>query len=145
MLKTKNPDFEATIRQKLQGQHFMNHIGFRLTMISEGLIEGETEIREELKQQNGFLHGGATATICDLVTGFAAFSLVEKGMTVVTVEMKVSYLNPGVGEKVWAKGWVLKTGNMLSFCEGEVYAESKGERTLIAKCSATMAHVLIPA
>ena len=142
MFTSKNPDFISTINEKLKGQHFMHHIGFCLTRIEAGYVEGEVGLEEFLKQQNGFLHGGATATLCDLVAGFAAFTLVEPTATVVTVELKVSYLNPGVGEKVWAKGWVLKTGNLLSFCEAEVWVFNGTDRQLVAKATTTMAKVM---
>jgi len=145
MFISKNPDFVATIHEKLKGQHFMNHIGFRITRIEAGEVEGEIELTNFLKQQNGFLHGGATATLCDLVAGFAAFTLVEKGSTVVTVELKISYLNPGTASKIYARGWVLKTGNTLSFCEAEVWSEENGNKIDIAKASTTMAKVIIPA
>lgn len=144
MFTSKNPDFVSVIHQKLKGQHFMHHIGFSLTRIEAGEVEGEAEMKDFLKQQNGFLHGGATATICDLVAGFAAFTLVEAGATVVTVELKVSYLNPGLGDKIYAKGWVLKTGNMLQFCEAEVWSVKDGEKLLIAKATTTMAKVVLP-
>lgn len=122
----------------------MHHIGFTLTRIEEAIVEGEADMQAFLRQQNGFLHGGATATFCDLVAGFAAFTLVEPGATVVTVELKISYFNPGIGEKVWAKGWVMKSGNLLHFCEAEVWSRQTGrEDLLIAKASTTMATVKI--
>jgi uncharacterized protein (TIGR00369 family) len=142
MFISKNPDFVATIYEKLKGQHFMHHIGFTLTRVNEGEVEGEIELTDFLKQQNGFLHGGVTATLCDLVAGFAAFTLIEKGSTVVTVELKVSYLNPGIGSRVYAKGWVIKTGNTLSFCEAEVWAEENGNSIKIAKATTTMAKII---
>lgn len=119
----------------------MHHLGFELTRIEAGRVEGYAPMKEFLQQQNGFLHGGATATFCDLVAGFAAFTLVEPGATVVTVELKVSYFNPGVGDVIYAKGEVVKTGNMLTFCEAEVFTLHNNEKLFVAKCSTTMAKV----
>ena len=139
----KNRDFEATIREKLQRQHLMHHLGFELTAIKPGWVEGKASMKEFLQQQNGFLHGGATATFCDLVAGFAAFTLVEAGASVVTVELKVSYFNPGVDDVIYATGEVIKTGNTLTFCEAEVFSMVNGEKHLIAKCTTTMAKVIL--
>ncbi len=142
MIKTFNPDFKNTILQKLERQTFMKHLGFRITNIAEGLIEGELNLQEEHKQHKGFVHGGVTATVADIVAGFAAVSLVPPGYHVVTVELKISYLNPGVGNKIIAKGWVLKQGRKLNFCEAEVFCKEEGsEPILIAKASATMASI----
>ena len=137
-----NPDFKNTILQKLERQTFMQHIGFRITNIAEGLIEGELNLQEEHKQQKGFVHGGLTATVADIVAGFAAVSLVPPGHHVVTAELKISYLNPGVGTKLTAKGWVLKQGRKMNFCEAEVYCTNEHQQpVLIAKASATMATI----
>ena len=140
MIKTFNPDFKNTINEKLQRQFFMQLLGFKVSKIEEGIIEGFLELQDAHKQHKGFVHGGVVATVADIVAGFAAVSLVQKEQHVVTVELKVSYLNPGMGEKLFAKGWVLKQGRKLNFCEAEVYSIS-GENApvLIAKASATMA------
>lgn len=138
---TQNPDFENTIRQKLEGQHFMHHLGAELSVIEKAYIEAELKVEQHHWQQNGFVHGGVTATLADLVTGFAAFSLVAPGETVVTADLKVSYLNPGDGDTLIAKGWVMKPGQMLHFCEGEVWISKQGKLTKIAHCNAIMAVV----
>lgn len=140
MIKTYNPDFKNTINEKLDRQFFMQLLGFKITDISEGKIAGELELKDIHKQHKGFVHGGVIATVADIVAGFAAVSLVPKDHHVVTVELKTSYLNPGLGEKLFAKGWVLKQGRKLNFCEAEVYSVSgQNEPVLIAKASATMA------
>ncbi|MFC5270373.1 PaaI family thioesterase [Adhaeribacter terreus] len=139
-VKTYNPDFKNTINEKLERQFFMQLLGFKVTDISEGKIEGELELKAAHKQHKGFVHGGVIATVADIVAGFAAVSLVPKDHHVVTVELKTSYLNPGLGEKLFARGWVLKQGRKLNFCEAEVYCISGNEEpVLIAKASATMA------
>jgi uncharacterized protein (TIGR00369 family) len=142
MIKTHNPDFGVTIQEKLQRQSFMNYIGFEITNIAEGAITGQLILQPHHRQHKGLVHGGLTATIADIVTGFAAVSLAPAGHHVVTVELKVSYLNPGVGDKIIARGWVLKQGRKLNFCEAEVYCmKDTDEPVLIAKASATMATI----
>ena len=68
----KNPNFKEAISTVLERQEFMKHIGFNLTKIEPGLMEGEIQFMDFLKQQSGFLHGGVIATLSDLVCGFAA-------------------------------------------------------------------------
>ncbi|TDN40352.1 PaaI family thioesterase [Hymenobacter sp. UV11] len=133
-------DLETCIREKLKGQHFMHLIGADLTRIEPGRIEAELTLGQHHQQQRGFAHGGLVATMADLVAGFAAITLVPEGVGVVTSDLKVSYLNPGVGQRIRAIGWVLKAGRRLHFCEAEVWCDD----VLIAKASATMA-VLEPA
>ena len=128
-------DLVARIRRKLVRQHFMHLIGADLTMIAAGRVEAELPLGQQHLQQRGFAHGGLVATMADLVAGFAAVTLVPDDVGVVTSDLKISYLNPGVGHKIRAIGWVLKAGRRLHFCEAEVWCDD----VLIAKASATMA------
>ncbi|GAA4012231.1 hypothetical protein GCM10022408_26110 [Hymenobacter fastidiosus] len=129
---------EVRIRRKLVRQHFMHHIGAEFTRIESGRVEAELTLEQKHQQNLGFAHGGLVATMADLVAGFAAVTLVPEGTGVVTVELKTSYLHPGIGQKLRAVGWVLKAGRRLFFCESEVWCDDK----LIAKASATMAVVV---
>lgn len=140
-IKTFNSNFKEVIEEKLTRQFFMKLIGFKITKIEEGNIEGELEVEQIHKQQKGFLHGGVTATIADIVAGFAAFSLVEEGSEVVTAEIKVSYYNPAISNKIFAKGWVEKQGKKLNFCEAIVWEYRGEEKVIIAKASTTMATI----
>lgn len=134
-------EFVEMVKDKIGGNHFTNYIGFSIHTIQAGLIEGDLDLQQHHLQQMEFVHGGVTATLSDIVAGFAAYTLVKKGQGVVTVELKVSYLNPGQGEKLRAKGYVIKAGSKLFFCESEIYAIKGNTSTLIAKASATMAVV----
>lgn len=140
--KTRNPSFRELINEKLKGQYFMRLMGFELTEINEGIIKGELNIQEKHHQQNGFLHGGVVSTMSDIVMGFAAFSLVPADFHVVTAELKVSYFAPGIGDKAFATGRVLKSGRKINFCEAEIFVENKGQRKLIAHATSTMASIL---
>lgn len=115
----------------------MHHIGADLTLIEPGRVEAELSLELIHQQQRGFAHGGLIATMADLVAGFAGVTLIPDDHGMVTAELKVSYLNPGIGKKIVAKGWVLKAGRRLHFCESEVWCDDK----LIAKATATMAVV----
>ncbi|MEM7108089.1 MAG: PaaI family thioesterase [Bacteroidota bacterium] len=137
-MKVYNPDYKSRILEHLDRQYFMKHIGFRLDLIEPGQTEGYLDFEQIHQQQKGFAHGGLIATLADITAGFAAVTLVAADCGVVTGEIKVSYLNPGVGDKLRAKGWVLKQGKKMSFCEAEVFAEYRAKQKMIAKASATM-------
>ncbi len=120
----------------------MQLLGFEIETVEIGLIEGKLTLEEKHKQHKGFAHGGVIATLADIVMGFAAVTLVPADQHVVTSNLTISYLNPGVGDALFAKGWVLKQGRKLNFCEAEIFSiDGPGERKLIAKASATMATI----
>jgi len=135
----QEPAFIEMVREKIGGNHFTNFIGFNIHTINAGFIEGTLPLEQHHLQQMEFVHGGVTATVSDIVMGFAAFTLVKKGQGVVTVEMKVSYYNPGKGDTLHAIGRVAKAGSRLHFCESELWVHSGDQKTLIAKGTATMA------
>lgn len=136
-----NPHFEADIRERLRRQFFMKLIGFDLTDIQPGLVRGELEVGEKHMQQNYFVHGGVMATCADIVMGFAAYSLLPPGFGVVTVDLQVSYLHPGIGERLRAEGKVTKAGRNVSFCEGSIFMLNKGNWVRTNRATATMYRV----
>lgn len=117
----------------------MPWLGFEITRIEPGKIEGQLVFRETHQQQNGYLHGGITAALLDMVEGFAAYSMVEEGQQVFTVDARVSYYNRGMAEVFYARGWVDKPGKRFHFCEGEIFYLDQGREVIVAKGSSTMA------
>lgn len=117
----------------------MKHLGFRITEITPGKVVGEMEFSPFLYQQFGILHGGVTLTVADIVAGFAVYTLVSASKDVVTAEIKVNCLKPGLGQKLRAVGTVLKPGKNLCFAEAEVFCTNEGKEFLVAKASTTMA------
>ena len=139
-----NPNFKATIKQKLKGQHFMHLIGFDLTRIEFGVVEGQMNLENKHLQQFGFVHGGATSSILDITMGFAAYSVVPIEKGVVTANISIDFLNPGDGDKIIAIGEVEKAGNKLVFTHGRVFTEKDGQRKLIATARSVMAIIDVP-
>lgn len=142
MIKVFNPNFKTRIERFLERQHFMKLVGFELNVIEAGTTEGWLELRQEHQQQTGLVHGGVTATLADIVAGFAAYTLVPEDQHVVTGEIKISYFAKGKGQKLHAIGRVLKQGRRLNFCEAEVWCIDGEKRTLIAKATTTMATII---
>ena len=138
MYTVQNPKYISRIKNYLEHQHFMKHLGFRLDEIKPGETQGFLEVKEIHRQQKGLLHGGVVTTIADIVAGFAAYTLVPEDYNVVTGEIKVSFLNPGLTNKIYARGWVLKSGRKLNFCEAEVWEMYNGEKRMLAKASTSM-------
>ncbi|MGC6413991.1 MAG: PaaI family thioesterase [Bacteroidia bacterium] len=132
-------------KDRLKNNHFINHMGLVLEMVESGEAHMTLEVGSHHLQQNGFLHGGVTATICDVVTGIAAYTAVDESKNVVTADLKVSYLNPSTSNFIRAKGRIKKAGKFLIYCDGEVFdVFEDGTEKLIASCTSIMAAVDIP-
>jgi uncharacterized protein (TIGR00369 family) len=140
--ESRNPRFREYTEYKIAKNKHMKWLGFEMKTIEAGYMEGELVFKEIHEQQNGWLHGGVSSTILDMVQGFAAYSMVEDGQQVFTVEAKISYYNPGISNKFFSRGYVVKPGKRFHFCEGEIYyLKDDGTEVIVAKGSATMAVV----
>jgi uncharacterized protein (TIGR00369 family) len=76
--------------------------------------------------------------IADSAGGYAAYSLMPAGSSVLTVEYKLNLVAPAKGERLVARGEVLKSGRTLTLVRSEVHAEHGGERTLCAVMQQTL-------
>jgi uncharacterized protein (TIGR00369 family) len=139
--EARNPKYEEYTRLMISRNKFIRYLGFEITTIEPGYLEGALEFKELHEQQNGWLHGGITATILDMIQGFASYSMVEEGQKVVTVEAKISYFNPGEAKTFYSRGGVVNPGKRFHFCEAELYYLKGTEEVTVAKGSATMAIV----
>jgi uncharacterized protein (TIGR00369 family) len=98
----------------------------------------ELPYRDDITQQQSFVHGAAVAAIVDTACGYSALSLLPAGYDVVTVEYKINFVAPAVGEKMIARGRVTKAGKTLTVCSGDCHAWRDGKEKLIATMQATM-------
>ena len=134
----KDPDFAAQVRASFGRQAFMAHIGAELIDVSPGTCEIQLPRAPELTQQHGFVHGGAVGAIVDSAMGYAGYSLAPPGSSVLTVEYKLNLVAPADGERLIARGRVVKAGRTLTVCHGEVYALKDGAETLCATALQTL-------
>ena len=118
----QDPEYEAKVRASFERQSIMRLIGAELRTVEPGYCEIELPYREELTQQHDYLHAGATTTIADSSGGYAAFSLMPPGSSILTIEFKVNLLAPAKGERFLARGRVIKPGGRLYICEFQVEA-----------------------
>jgi len=134
-----DPAQAARIRAAFETQGMMQTLGASLTRIEAGEVEIVLPFGPHIAQHHGFVHAGGLTTVVDNAGGFAAMTLMPEGMQVLTVEFKVNFLSPAIGEKFIAIGRVKRAGKQISVVEGEVLAESAdGARKPVALMLATM-------
>jgi uncharacterized protein (TIGR00369 family) len=134
----QDENFAARVRASFARQRLMETIGARLMTVSAGEVEIALPFREDLTQQHGYLHAGIVTSIVDSACGYAALSLTPAGAEVLSVEYKINLLSPASGERMIARGRVIRAGRNLTVCLGEVFAVSDGQEKLVATMLATM-------
>jgi uncharacterized protein (TIGR00369 family) len=117
-----DPHFDSRVRDSFARQSAMTLIGATLKRVAAGEVDVALPYRDDLTQQKGFVHGGVLGMIADTACGYAAFSLMPAGGSLVTVEYKMNILKPARGSLV-AQGKVIRAGRTLTVARAEVYAD----------------------
>jgi uncharacterized protein (TIGR00369 family) len=133
-----DPHYDARVRASFARQPFMAYLGAHITHLAPGQCDVELVYRKELTQQHGFIHGGALASIADSAAGYAAFSLMPAGSSVLTVEYKLNILRPGEGEAVIARARVVKPGRTLTIVQADVFALRAGREHIVVTSLQTL-------
>ena len=131
-------DIAARIWASFAKQGLMRTLGAELGAISPGAVEIILRPSPAITQQHGFVHGGAVGAIADTAAGYAALSLAPIGTGVLTTEFKINLVAPAAGERIIARGRVVKPGRTLTLAQTDVFAETDGKEKLIALLTATM-------
>jgi uncharacterized protein (TIGR00369 family) len=129
------------VREIFQQAAFVTDLGIRLADVGPGWCESVLAIAPKHRQQDGYVHAGVQATIADHTAGGAAGTLSEEGDLVLTIEFKINFLRPALGERLRCRATVLRQGKTLNVAESEVFAGRDGDEKLVAKAIVTLAVV----
>jgi uncharacterized protein (TIGR00369 family) len=130
--------FESRVRRSFDKQQVMHTIGATLARVAPGEVEIELPVAAHIAQQHGFVHAGIVATIADSACGYAALSLMRPGVGVLTTEFKINLMSPAAGERLVAKGRVVRAGRTLTVAIAEVEAIDAERRKMVALMTATL-------
>ena len=138
-----SPLTDSKIRTSFAAQSLMETLGATLLSVKTGEVEIGVKLTRGNLQQHGFAHAGVTFAIGDSAAGYSALSVMEEHQEVLTTEMKINLLAPGQGERLIARGRVIKPGRRLVIVQSDVFAVDKGTETQIALMIGTMIPVPI--
>lgn len=125
-------------RKILNNQPFSVLVGTELELFEPGKAVLTLTVREELKQQHGFVHGGVVSYLADNALTYAGGSVLGDS---VTSEYKINYLRPAIGEKLVARASVLASGKKQAVCQCEVFAIGNAGERLVAVAQGTIIKV----
>ena len=119
-----------------------------LGLTVESLNLDHASVRLQMRQElvgnfiRGSLHGGVISSTLDFMGGLVAFlsvlktmqgqsvqAMAERFAKIGTIDMRIDYLRPGLGDYFIATGYVLRTGNKVAVTRMELH---NNERQLIA-------------
>lgn len=121
--KTITEEQKARAAASLHDNLFARMIGMRLVEMRPDEAVIEIEMRDELRQPHGILHGGVTATLIDTAMAFAVITCLAEDEKASTADLTVHYLRPHFEGKISCTARVVKAGKRLLTVSGEVVNE----------------------
>ncbi len=138
MTRIANPYFAQCVAASFDKQTAMHLIRATLPVVEHGRTEIHVLHWNGIEQQHGFVHGGVVGMIADTAGGYAAMTMVPASASVLTVEYKLNLVAPADGEKLIARGQVVRPGRTLIVTRAEVFALKEGKETLCALMQQTI-------
>lgn len=124
---TEKKEITAAQKQRaadvLHSNLFAKMIGMRLVEMKHEEATIEIEMRDELRQPHGLLHGGVTATLIDTAMAFAVITVLEPHEKASTVDLTVHYLRPHIEGAFSCTAKIVRAGKRLMTVSADVFNE----------------------
>ncbi|CAB3754042.1 MAG: PaaI family thioesterase [Burkholderia sp.] len=132
-------DITDHARGALRAQPFSMLLGTELMHIGDNEVSLCLPVREELRQQHGFVHGGVISYLADNALTFAGALVL--GPRVITAEYKINYLRPAVNGTLVARAKLVYAGRHQATCQCHVFVIDGDHERLVAIAQGTINRV----
>lgn len=109
------------IQKALDSVPYAKLLQLELESVDSGTATLALNVRKELTQNQGIVHGGAIASLIDTATAFAILSVIGPKDRVTTVDLTISYLRPVSSGRLRAVAKVIRAGRRLFVVSAEVF------------------------
>ncbi|MBL7961543.1 PaaI family thioesterase [bacterium] len=134
----KDKDYLTRVKESFDRQNFMSLINAKLIKTEPGFCEIHVPYNINITQQHSFFHAGIVGTVADNAAGYAAYSLMDKNSSILTVEFKLNLISPADGELLIGRSHVLKYGKTLTVCRSDVFVVKDGVEKICAASQSTL-------
>lgn len=115
---------------------FSNWLNVEPLLVWHGESELTLELRPEMTQHHGFAHGAIVGLMADNACAWAGASVAGD---VVTGGYSINFLRPAKGQRLRAKGTVVKAGKRQVVVQSDVWAETDADEPVhVATAQATI-------
>ena len=118
----KQPDDQgiARARAAFASVRYAKFLGLELCEISSGEVSVCLDVRDELKQNQGVVHGGAVASLIDTASAFAILTTLAPDERVTTTDLTIHYLRPVTEGQLVAAARIVRGGRRMFVVNVEV-------------------------
>ena len=127
--KELDPARLARAREAFASVPYAKLLGLELGEISRGQATIHLTVRDDLKQNQGVVHGGAVASLIDTAAAFAVVTELDAGERVTTTDLTIHYLRPVSSGRLSATARIVRGGRRLFVLSVEARNE---QQTLLA-------------
>jgi uncharacterized protein (TIGR00369 family) len=120
-MKRLNPDYVSAVNRTVNRSPYFQLISMSITDLGEGTSRMEVSLGEKHLQPFGMVHGGVFSSLIDASAFWAVYPLLDEGLGLTTVEMKLNYLYPAQKGKMLAQGQCVKLGKTLALGQSEIH------------------------
>src|SRR3979411_349125 len=117
-----NPNFVEVTKRFLMAMPIAQHMGFDITDVAPGRFEISQPFCRELAFGYGAFQAGPIGTVADMAAACAGATMLPDGWAASTIDYTLKLLAPAVGEKLVARGRVVRAGRTLTVAAGDVFA-----------------------
>jgi uncharacterized protein (TIGR00369 family) len=118
-----DPARVARAREAFASVPYAKLVGLELGEVSRGDVSIHLEVRDELKQNQGVVHGGAVASLIDTAAAFAVLTRLEIDERVTTTDLTIHYLRPATTGRLTARARIVRGGRRLFVLSIEVTSD----------------------
>jgi uncharacterized protein (TIGR00369 family) len=142
--EAENPNYAAMVAASFAKQGLMQALGIELVEVTPGACVLAAAVDPRLTQQQGFFHGALIGAMLDSAGGYAGYSLMPPGSEVLTTEYKVNFIAAAAGERLIARGRVIKPGRTITVTMAEAFCLQHGVERACAVMLQSLIRVEVP-
>jgi uncharacterized protein (TIGR00369 family) len=121
----------ARARKAFASVPYAKFLGLELGELRSGEATVHLDVRDELKQNRGVMHGGAIASLIDTASAFAVVTRLEADEGVTTTDLTIHFLRPVTAGRLTATARIIRGGRRLFVLSIEV-ADNQARLVAIA-------------
>ena len=119
-----NPQKLERARAAFASVAYAKFLGLELGEVRHGEARIHLDVRDELKQNQGVVHGGAIASLIDTASAFAVLTQIDLDERVTTTDLTIHYLRPATTGRMTATARTIRGGRRLFVLSVDVHDEA---------------------
>ena len=115
-----DPSRVARAREAFAAVPYARLLGLELGEVGRGVVSIHLDVRDDLRQYQGVVHGGAVASLIDTAAAFALLTQLDINERVTTTDLTIHYLRPAHTGRLTARARIVRSGRRLTVLAVEV-------------------------